>query len=78
MNDSGSGNPADAFSGGGFQDTIHSFTSQIREATDPVLQEILICDFSTTRREKRLEKIMFFGYHQEFSLGAAARASESP
>lgn len=31
-----------------FQSAIAGFSAQIREATDPVLQETLICDFSTT------------------------------
>jgi hypothetical protein len=31
-----------------FECAISSFSSQIREATDPVLHETLICDFSTT------------------------------
>jgi Domain of unknown function (DUF4419) len=31
-----------------FEHAIASFSSQIREATDPVLHETLVCDFSTT------------------------------
>lgn len=31
-----------------FESAIAGFSAQIREATDPVLQETLICDFSTT------------------------------
>jgi hypothetical protein len=31
-----------------FEGAIASFSSQIREATDPVLHETLVCDFSTT------------------------------
>jgi hypothetical protein len=33
-----------------FQEAIQSFSSQIREATDPVLHETLICDFPRLRR----------------------------
>ena len=32
----------------GFEGAISSFSSQIREASDPVLHETLLCDFSTT------------------------------
>jgi hypothetical protein len=32
----------------GFEHAIAEFSSQIPEATDPVLHETLVCDFSTT------------------------------
>jgi hypothetical protein len=37
----------------GFQQAIACFSAQIREATDPVLHETLICDFSNTTPETR-------------------------
>jgi hypothetical protein len=38
----------DDLSPASFEQAIASFSSQIRDATDPVLHETLVCDFSTT------------------------------
>jgi hypothetical protein len=61
----------------GFQGAISSFSTQIREASDPVLHETLVCDFSTTTPLIRTasEVVLmdcyssYFHYSMEFVCG---------
>jgi hypothetical protein len=61
----------------GFQGAISSFSAQIREASDPVLHETLVCDFSTTTPLIRTasEVVLmdcyssYFHYSMEFVCG---------
>lgn len=52
----------------GFTSAIASFSAQIRDASDPVLHETLLCDFSTTTEEIRVasEVVLMDAYSSYF------------
>jgi hypothetical protein len=53
-----------------FEDAITAFSSQIRDATDPVLHETLVCDFSTTSPQSRIasEVVLMDTYSPYFTF----------